>query len=78
MERIKYQFSWEANDNPNDPSGVACYKVDGQSVSVAMHSLEQALKLDRLILKACSLSKEQVIERSLVGISEMLNRYRYE
>lgn len=77
MEHARYQFSWEGSDNPNDPSGVARYKVDGESVCVAMRSLEQALKLDRLIQKACDLSREQLIERSLLGISDLLNRYRH-
>lgn len=77
MEHSRYQFSWEASGNPNDPSGVARYKVDDESVCVAMLSFKQALKLDRLIQKACDLSREQLIERSLIDISDLLNRYRY-
>lgn len=77
MEGDFYQFFWEGTDNPNDPSGVAQFKVGMQSVSVPMHSLPEALKLSRLIEKACDRSRQKAIDRAADGILRLLTEQRY-
>ena len=70
-------FSWESSGNPNDPSGVAKFKVGAESVAVLMIDFREALKLDRLIQKACDRTKQQVIDRALLDISRILKEHRY-
>lgn len=77
MEGDFYQFFWEGTDNPNDPSGVARFKVGMESVTVPMHSLPEALKLSRLIEKACDRSKQKAIKRAADCISRLLTEQRY-
>lgn len=77
-ELQSFEFSWEGTDNPNDPSGVACFKVGSESVKVLMQDLPQALKLLRLIEKACDWQKQQTIDRAISGLSDLLNNYRYD
>jgi len=74
---MTHSFSWEASGNPNDPSGVACFKVGNESVTVAMDNFAQAAKLNRLIEKACDLTKQGLIDRATNGISYLLKGYRY-
>lgn len=72
------EFAWEGNDNPNDPSGVARFKVGNELVTVIMQDLPQALKLFRLIEKACDWQKQQAIDRAISGLTDLLNSYRYD
>ena len=72
------EFFWEGSGNPNDPSGVACFKVGNESVTAIMQDLPQALKLFRLIEKACDRQKQQTIDRALSGLTDILNSYRYD
>lgn len=72
------EFFWEGSDNPNDPSGIARFKVGKESVTVLMHDLPQALKLFRLIEKACAWQKQQAIDRAISGLTDLLNNYRYD
>lgn len=77
-ELQSFEFSWEGTDNPSDPSGVACFKVGSESVKVLMQDLPQALKLFRLIEKACAWQKQQAIDRAISGLTDLLNSYRYD
>ena len=77
-ESLSPEFSWKGSDNPNDPSGVACFKVGSESVKVLMQDLPQALKLFRLIEKACDWQKQQTIDRAVFGLTDLLNHYRYD
>ena len=74
---MTHSFSWEASGNPNDPSGVACFKVGDESVTVLMNNFAQAAKFDRLIEKACDLTKQKLIGRATNGISDLLKGCRY-
>lgn len=38
-------LSWEAVDNPSDPSGVARFTFGNQSVAIVMNNFSQAAKL---------------------------------
>jgi hypothetical protein len=71
-------FSWTASSNPSDPSGIACFKVGNESVTVAMDNFVQAAKLNLLIEKACGLTKQRLIDRATNGISDLLRGYRYD
>jgi hypothetical protein len=71
-------FSWEGSSNPNDPSGVACFKVGNESVTILMDNFAQAAKLNGLIEKACDLTKQRLIDRATNGISDLLKGYRYD
>lgn len=77
-ELRSFEFSWEGSDNPNDPSGIACFKAGRESVKVLMQSLPQALALSRLIEKACDWQKQQAIDRAISGLTDILNEYRYD
>ena len=71
-------FSWEASGDPNDPSGVACFKVGNESVTVLMDDFAQAARLNRLIEEACDLARQRLIDRTTNGISDLLKGYRYD
>jgi hypothetical protein len=71
-------FEWAGTDNPNDPSGVARFKVGMESIAIPMNDFRLATKLDRLITKACERSKQKAIDRAIVGVSELLSKYRYD
>jgi hypothetical protein len=73
-----FSFQWEGSSNPNDPSGVARFKVRGQSVSIVMHSFLNAEKLRSLIEKACDISKQQTIDRAVSQITDLLKTHRYD
>jgi hypothetical protein len=77
-ELQSFECSWEGTDNPNDPSGVACFKVGSESVNVLMQDLPQALKLFRLIEKACAWQKQQTIDRAISDLTGLLNSHRYD
>ena len=77
-KQCDYQFFLEGTDNPNDPSGVARFKVGMESISIPMHSLSEALKLDRLINKACDSSKRKAIEQAAACISDLLKKQLYD
>lgn len=70
-------FSWEASGNPNDPTGVACFRVGDESVTVLMDDFAQAARLNRLIEEACDLTKQRLIDRATDGISDLLKGYRH-
>jgi hypothetical protein len=74
---MTHSFSWEASGDPNDPSGVAGFKVGNESVTVLMDNFPQAAKLNRLIGEACDLTKQRLIDRATSGISDLLKGYRY-
>jgi hypothetical protein len=78
MSISNISFSWEGSDNPNDPSGVACFKVGRESVTVGMDNFAQAAKLERLIEKACDITKQLLLNRATDGISLLLKGYRYD
>lgn len=73
-----FSFRWEGTGSPNNPSGVALFTVGSESVSIAMHSFSEAVKLRRLIEKACDRSKERAINRAVSGISELLKNQLYD
>ena len=73
-----FSFRWEGNDNPNDPSGVALFTVGSESVSIAFNNFSHAVKLRRLIEKACERSKHRAIERAVFGISNLLKEHLYD
>jgi hypothetical protein len=77
-KRDQYQFFWEGTDNPNDPSGVARFILGDESVTVAMNTFTDAANLDKLIERACFISKQQLIDRAIIGLSDLLHRYRYD
>jgi hypothetical protein len=77
-KRDQYQFFWEGTDNPNDPSGVARFILGDESVAVAMNNFTEAAGLNKLIERACFISRQQVIDRAIVGLSDLLHRYRYD
>lgn len=71
-------LSWEADDNPNDPSGVARFTVGNQSVAIGMNNFFQATKLYELIEQAFELEKQQLLARIDLGLSTLLHTYRHE
>ena len=77
-EPPSYSSSWEGSDNPSDLSGVACFKVGNESVAVAMRSVNHYARLDSLIQKACDLRRQQALECAILGMSDLLNKHRYD
>lgn len=75
---MTHTFHWEGTGNPNDPSGVAKYTVGHHTVAIIMDSFPQAHMLNRLIEKACDLSKQKAIDRAIYGISDLLKSQRYD
>lgn len=73
-----FSFKWEGTDNPNDPSGVALFTVGSESVAIPMNNFQEALRLRRLIEKACYRTREQAINRAVSGISELLKNQFYD
>ena len=71
-------FSWKGNDNPNDPSGVATFKVDDESISIVMNKLSEANKLCRLVETACAREKQRAIEITIRKTYALLNESRYD
>lgn len=74
----QYQFFWEGTDNPNDPSGVARFSLGDESVTVTMNTFVEAAKLNKLIERACFISKQQIISRAINGLPDLLHRYLYD
>lgn len=71
-------FQWEASDNPNDPEGVATFKCDGYSVSVAIHDFATASRLSYLIRSAYQLGRHDAIDKLSNAIPSFLNEQRYD
>jgi hypothetical protein len=72
-----YSFSWEASERPGSSSGWATYRAGDKTVAIEMDSLRRAQDLYELINVACDLSKRQVLDRSIAGITRLLEDYRY-
>jgi hypothetical protein len=70
-------FTWEGTDNPNDPEGVATYKCNGVSTSIAFNTFEEASKLAYLIDRAYELGKNNALDRAIPSVQNLLNELRY-
>jgi hypothetical protein len=71
-------FSWEAHTTPDTYSGWATYRAGDKTVAIEMDSFRRAQELYELINMACVLSKRQVLDHSIAGITHLLEDYRDE
>jgi len=78
MSNPVFTFNWLGTDNPNDPSGTACFACGEHRVFIEMNTLAEALSLDSLIKRACGQSKRQTLDRVLSGTSDLIRSYRYD
>lgn len=56
-------FSWRGTDNPNDPSGVATFKCNMLSVTVAMDDFATASKLSSMMHSSYQTGRNDAIDR---------------
>jgi hypothetical protein len=72
------KFQWLADTNPNDPSGVATFSYGNEKVIIGMCDFNKATKLNSMIEKAVGQSKMDALDGAMNGISNLLNRYKYD
>ena len=77
MKDEPFSFQWESSENPSDPSGIARFKVDMESVAIPMNDFRLAVKLDRLIKKACERKRDMAIDCTIAEVSRALIRSKY-
>ena len=72
------RFSWKGTDNPNDPSGVATFKCNSSSVTIAMDNFATASSLCSVMHRAYYLGRWDAIDRVAAAIPHFFNEHRHD
>ena len=70
-------FQWEASGNPNDPGGIATFKCNGMTLSIALNDFSTGSRLSNLLEAAYQLGRNDAIDKALRTVPRLLKDQRY-